>query len=87
MENKQVTPRQFTDNDILEAITKLPDEYRKALLEMEFNDIREIANDPKNGVECINQWAKIVGKIERLCTSVVMFNSVLKDIGKIVDEK
>ena len=77
-ENKQVTTREVTDDEILEAITKLSNENREALLEMEFNEIRKIANDPKNGVEYINQWAKIVSKIEKLCTAVVMFNSALK---------
>ena len=84
-EIKQITTRQFTDDEILEALSKLSNEDREALLTLEFDVIRVIANDPKKGIECINHWASMIRTCEKLCTAVVMFNSALKDTDKSTD--
>lgn len=84
-DNKQITEYKITDDEILEAISKLSNENREALLTLEFDVIRVIANDPKKGIECINHWASMVRTCENLCTAVVMFNSALKDTEKSAD--
>lgn len=84
-EIKQITECKISDDEILEAITKLSNEDREALLTLEFGVIRVIANDPKKGIECINHWAGMIRTCENLCTAVVMFNSALKDTEKSTD--
>lgn len=81
-ENKQITTRQYTDDEILEAITKLAPEDKEALLTIEFDAIRTIINEPKKGIDYINYWANTIRACEKLCTSVAILNSALKDSEK-----
>ena len=81
-ENKQITTRHFTDDEIMEAIINLNAEDKEAILSFDFNSIRIIANDPTKATEYMNSWLDTIKRAERLCNAVYMISLALHNSEK-----
>lgn len=84
-ENKQITTRHFTDDEIMEAIINLNAEDKEAILSFDFNSIRIIANDPTKATEYMNSWLDTIRMAERLCNAVYMISLVLHNSEKFTE--
>lgn len=76
-ENKKITTRQITDDEILEAIIKLCKEDREALLMLDFDIMRIFANEPEKAIECQKYWAYMSMGLQNFCKATSEFLSAL----------
>lgn len=81
-ENKQITTRHFTDDEIMEAIINLNAEDKEAILSFDFESIRTIANNPTKATEYMNSWLDPIKRAERLCNAIYMISLALHNSEK-----